>query len=71
MYHKISGEGTPTVAQKLYKNGSVIATSNSSQILDLQAGSTIKGEITLTFERSSSKSVFAFYTGAMVVTEIN
>lgn len=71
VYHKTSGDGNPTITQKLYKNGSVISTSGYTGVLDLKAGDTIKGEVGLKFERSSSKSVIAFNTGALVVTEIN
>jgi len=68
--HKITG-GNATVNQKLYRNGSVISTSNYNAVLDLNAGDTIKSTITLKFEQSSSSYYYGFYTGAMVVTEIN
>ena len=69
--YKVTGSGNATVNQKLYKNGSTISTSNYNAVLDLNAGDTIKSTITLKFEQSSSKDYYGFYTGTMVVTEIN
>jgi len=70
VYYKITGDGNPTVSQKLYLNGSVISTSNYSAILDLKAGDTIKGEVSVTFAHDGTKSIYATYSAALVVTEM-
>ena len=71
IYYKMAGDSTPTTSQKLYKGGSVIATNNYSQVIELNAGETLKGEVYLNFDHDGTKSVYALYTAALVVTELN
>ena len=68
--YKVTGTGNATTNQKLYRNGSLISSSNYCAVLDLKAGETISSTITLYFAKSSSKDYYGFYTGFMVITEM-